>query len=50
MDHDWVSWRTSSARRDGGREETIGVMKVRSRSVEFDYRVERGGTRKLTPH
>lgn len=50
MGHDWVSWRTSSNTRDGVREETAGRIKVRSRSVGFDFGVEKGRIRRLVPH
>ena len=50
IDHDWVSCRPSSIVRDGVREETVGRMKVRSRSVGFDFAVEEGRTRKLVAH
>ncbi|KAF9781665.1 kinase-like protein [Thelephora terrestris] len=46
---DWASWRASSAIRDRAGEETVERMKVRSRSVEFDFRVDKGRTRKLAP-
>ena len=47
---DWVGWHASSTPRDGVREETaVGRMGVRSRSVGFDFGVERARTRKLAP-
>lgn len=47
---DWVGWHTSSTLRDGVREETaVGRMGVRSRSVGFDFAVEKTRTRKLAP-
>jgi len=50
IDCDWVVCRTSSTTRDGTRgETTVGRMKVRSRSVGFDFGVERARTRKLAP-
>jgi len=43
-----LGWRTPSAPRDGVREEFIvGGMKVRSRSVEFDFGVKRARNRNL---
>lgn len=48
IDRDWVGWRTSSTSRDEVREETTGRTKVRSRSVGFDFGVEKGRTMKLT--
>ena len=50
IDQDWVSWRMSSTVGEGSREETIGRMKVRSRSVGFDFGVEKRKTRRLAPH
>ena len=50
IERDWVGWRASSTLRDGVREEiAIGQMKVRSRSVGLDFRVEKAGARKLAP-
>jgi len=47
---DWIDWRTSSALGDGVRKETVvGRMGVRSRSVGFDFAVEKARTRKLAP-
>ena len=47
---DWIDWRTSSVLGDGVRKETIvGKMGVRSRSVGFDFAVEKARTRKLAP-
>ena len=48
-DCDWASWRASPAVRDGVGEETVERMGVRSRSVGFDFRVEKGRTMKLAP-
>jgi len=50
IDHSWVGWRTSSTVRDGVGEATIGRMKVRSRSVGFEFGVEKGRARKLASH
>lgn len=48
-DWDWLSWCTSSTVRDGARED-IGRVKVRSRSVGFDFGVEKRMARHLAPH
>ena len=48
IDHSWIGWHTPSILKDG--EETIGRIKVRSRSVGFDFGVEKGRARKLAPH
>lgn len=46
----WAGWRATSTLRDGIREEVvIGRMKVRSRSVGFDFGIERASTRKPAP-
>ena len=49
IDYDWASWRASPAVRDGIGEETTGRMKVRSRSVGFDFGLEKGRKRRLAP-
>ena len=49
IDHDRYSWRKSSAMRNGVGEESIGRIKVRSRSVELGFTAEKGRTRKLAP-
>ena len=48
IDRDWVGLRVST--RDGVREEiVVGRMKFRSRSVGFDFGVEKARNRKLAP-
>lgn len=49
IEYDWISWRASPSARDGASEEDPGRMKVRSRSVGFDFGVEKGRTRTLAP-
>jgi len=49
IDHDWVSRRTPSTVRDGVKQEAVGSVKVRSRSVGFDFGVEKVRIRKLAP-
>lgn len=49
IDYEWASWHASPAARDGIREETAGRMKVRSRSVGFDFGPEKGRSRRLAP-
>jgi len=50
LDHDWFGWCTPSATRDRVREEAIVErMKVRSRSVGFDFGVKRAKARNLAP-
>ena len=44
-----VGWRTPSATRDGVREAVAERIKVRSRSVGFDFGVKRARTRNLVP-
>lgn len=48
-DRDWVSWCTSSAAGDGGRDQTSVRMQVRSRSVGFDSGAEKRRIRCLAP-
>lgn len=50
VDRDWVGWRASSAVRDEvGEEIIVGRIKARSRSVGFDFGVEKTRTRNLAP-
>jgi hypothetical protein len=50
IDHDWVDWRAYSVTGDGvGEEAVVGRMRVRSRSVGFDFEVEKARTRNLAP-
>lgn len=49
IERDWLSWRTPSAPGDGVREEIVGRMNARSRSVGFDFRDEKARNRRLAP-
>ena len=49
LERDLVGWRTPSATRDGVREAVAERIKVRSRSVGFDFGVKRARTRNLVP-
>lgn len=50
IDRDWVGLRVSSTAMEGvGEEPSVGRMKVRSRSVGFDFGVEKARNRKLAP-
>jgi len=49
LERDLVGWRTPSATRDGVREAVAERIKVRSRSVGFDFGVKRTRTRHLAP-
>lgn len=50
VDRSWVSWRTSSTMGDGvGEEVVVERMRFRSRSVGFDFGVEKARTRNLAP-
>ena len=49
LERDLVSWRTPSASRDEVREAVAERIKVRSRSVGFDFGVKRVRTRNLAP-
>jgi len=49
LECDLVGWRAPSATRDGVREAVAERIKVRSRSVGFDFGVKRARTRNLAP-
>jgi len=49
LERDLVGWRTPSASRDGVREAVAEMIKVRSRSVGFDFGVKRARSRNLAP-
>lgn len=49
IERDWLSWRTPSAPGDGVREEIVGRMNTRSRSVGFDFGDEKARNRRFAP-